>query len=187
LIGHDILKSHSSVEIAFHGDKPPLRICSLAIAKVPPVSLFSNLAPDCSSVVTKFRYHSAEDYEFITSEVERLLEEGIIEPSKSPWHAQAFVVKGDNHKTRMVADYSQTINRLTMLDAYPLSRIEEAIAHVSKYNIFSTIDLKSAYHQVPILDSEKHYTAFEACGKLLSFSAHSFGCNKWSGLFPKRY
>jgi hypothetical protein len=40
LIGHDILKSHSSVEIAFHGDKPPLRICSLAISELPPVSLF---------------------------------------------------------------------------------------------------------------------------------------------------
>jgi hypothetical protein len=41
LIGHDILKRHSSVEIAFHGDKPLLRICSLVIAKVPPVSLLT--------------------------------------------------------------------------------------------------------------------------------------------------
>jgi hypothetical protein len=139
LIGHDILKSHSSVEIAFHGDKPPFKICSLAIAKVPAVSLLSNLISDFSPMVTKSRHHSAEDYQFIASEVERLLDEGIMEPNNSPWRAQAFVVKGDNHKTRMVIDYSQTINRFTMLDAYSLPRIEVVLAHVSKYNIFSTI------------------------------------------------
>jgi hypothetical protein len=116
-------------------------------------------------VATKSRRHSAEDIQFIASEVERLLEDGIIEPSNSPWHAQAFVVKGDNHKTRMVIDYSYTINRFAILDAYPLPRIEEVIARVTKYNIFSTVDLKTAY-QVPILDSVKHYRAFEACGKL---------------------
>jgi hypothetical protein len=86
--------------------------------------------PDCSPMVTNSRRHSAEDYQFIASEVERLLDEGIIEPSNSPWPAQALVVKADNHKTRMVIGYSQTISRFAMLDAYPLPRIEEVIAHV---------------------------------------------------------
>ncbi|GFY06678.1 putative retrovirus-related pol polyprotein from transposon opus [Trichonephila clavipes] len=43
LIGHDIRNRHSSVEIGFHGNRPPLTICSLAVAQVPPVSLFFNL------------------------------------------------------------------------------------------------------------------------------------------------
>jgi predicted aspartyl protease len=55
LIGHDILKNHSSVEIEFSGDEPPLKICSLAVAEVPPVSLFSNLSPDCKPLITKSR------------------------------------------------------------------------------------------------------------------------------------
>jgi hypothetical protein len=164
-----------------------LRICSLATAKAPPVSLFSNLIADCSTVVKKSRHHSAQDYQFIASKVKRLLEEGIIEPSNSPWHAQAFAVKRDNHKTRMVIDHSQSKNRFAMLDTYPFPRIEEVIAHVSKYNILilSTTDLKSAYHQVPILESEKDYTAFVACGKVYHFLHVSFGVTNGMACFQR--
>ncbi|KAG5323337.1 GVQW3 protein, partial [Acromyrmex heyeri] len=37
------------------------------------------------------------------------------------------------------------------------------------HEIFSTIDLKSAYHQLPILESERKYTTFEVCGKPYQF------------------
>ncbi|GFW61781.1 retrovirus-related Pol polyprotein from transposon 297 [Trichonephila clavipes] len=125
LIGHDILSRHSSVEIGFDGNRPPLTICSLAVAQVPPVSLFSNLNPDCRPLVTKSRRQTVEDNIFMALEVQKLLQEGVIEPSNSPWRAQAFVIRGENHKPRMVVDYSQTINKYTLLDAYPLPKIEE--------------------------------------------------------------
>jgi hypothetical protein len=175
LIGHDLLKSHSSLEIEFCGDRSPLKLCSLATARVPAVSLFANLTPDCKPIVTKSRRQTDADKVFIAAEVDKLLKGGVIEPSNSPWRAQVFVVKGENHKPRMVVDYSQTINRFTMLDAYPIPRIEELIQKVSQYKVFSTIDLKSAYHQVPILESEKQYTAFEAAGKLYQFLRIPFG------------
>lgn len=75
----------------------------------------------------------------------------------------------------MVIDYSQTINKFSMLDAYPLPRIEDIIAKISTNTVFSTIDFQSAYRQVPILQSEKQYTAFEACGKLYHFLHVPFG------------
>ncbi|KRX78665.1 hypothetical protein T06_15795 [Trichinella sp. T6] len=40
-----------------------------------------------------------------------------------PWRAQTLVVTTDNHKKRTMIDYSQTINRFTLLDAYPLAKI----------------------------------------------------------------
>ncbi|GFV88288.1 putative retrovirus-related pol polyprotein from transposon opus [Trichonephila clavipes] len=58
LIGHDILNRHSLVEIGFDGNRHPLTICSLSVAQVPPFSLFSNLNPDCRSLVTKSRRQS---------------------------------------------------------------------------------------------------------------------------------
>ncbi|GFS64928.1 putative retrovirus-related pol polyprotein from transposon opus [Trichonephila clavipes] len=85
LIGHDILNRHSSVEIGFDGNRPPLTICSLAVAQVPPVSLFSNLNPDCRPLVTKSRRQTVEDNIFMALEVQKLLQEGVIEPSNSPW------------------------------------------------------------------------------------------------------
>lgn len=185
LVGHDILKYHSTVEIGFKGDGPPLKICSLATACVQPVPLFSNLTPDCRPVVTKSRRHSVEDQKFISTEITRLLEEGVIEPSNSPWRAQVFVVRGDNYKPRMVVDYSQTINKFTLLDAYPLPRIEDLIARISKYEVFSRIDLKSAYHQVPILKRDMPYTAFEADGKLFHFLRIPFGVTNGVACFQR--
>lgn len=105
LIGHDILKYHSSLIINFSGNKPPLEICSLAIANITPVSLFTNLTLDCKPLITKSRRHTVENQQFIAVEVRRLLKDGIIEPSRSPWRAQAFVINGENHKQRMIIDY----------------------------------------------------------------------------------
>ena len=46
---------------------------------------------------------------------------------------------------------------------------------MSLHKVFSTFDLKSAYHQIPIRESDKIYTAFEACGKLWEFNRIPFG------------
>ncbi|XP_024885915.1 uncharacterized protein LOC112463647 [Temnothorax curvispinosus] len=84
IIGHDVLQSHSSVSIAFSGKRPTLNICSVAVARVRPVSLFANLTPDCTPIATKSRRHSKKDRQFIASEIKRLLQDKIIEPSNSP-------------------------------------------------------------------------------------------------------
>jgi hypothetical protein len=184
LIGHDILKNYASVKIEFKGRNPPLTICSLATVRIPPVSLFENLTPDCKPIATKSRRHSEEDTKIMKKQIQTLIDEKIIEPSVSPWRAQAFLVRGQR-KPRMVIDYSQTVNRFTMLDAYPLPRIEEIISKVAKNRIFSTIDLKSAYHQVPILETEKLYTAFEACGQLYQFCRVPFGVTNGVACFQR--
>ena len=41
--------------------------------------------------------------------------------------------------------------------------------------MFSTIDQRSAYHQVPLKEKDKQYTAFEACNKLYQFTRLPFG------------
>ncbi|XP_059820738.1 uncharacterized protein LOC132391493 [Hypanus sabinus] len=79
--------------------------CSLSTLKIPPPPLFANLTPDCIPVTTKSRRYSAGDRAFIQSEVQRLLREGIIEPSTSPWRAQVVVVQ-NGQKNRMVVDTS---------------------------------------------------------------------------------
>ncbi|XP_054260530.1 uncharacterized protein LOC128985173 [Macrosteles quadrilineatus] len=175
IIGHDILKRHSSLQVQFGGKESPLNICSVALANVEPVELFRNLSPDCKLIATKSRRHSAIDEQFIESEIQLLLKEGIIEESRSPWRAQVLVVSSDNHKQRMVVDYSQTINRFTELDAFPLPRIDDIVNKVASYKVYSSIDLKSAYHQIPITENDKPYTAFEACGNLYQFTRVPFG------------
>ena len=75
----------------------------------------------------------------------------------------------------MVIDYSETINMFTQLDAYPMPNIIKMINDISKYKYFTTLDSKSAYHQVPIKEEDHKYTAFEINGKLYQFTRLPFG------------
>ena len=77
---------------------------------------------------------------------------------------------GENQRKRMVVDYSQTINKFTNLDAYPLPRMDDIVNKLAGYRVFTMVDLKSAYHQIPIKESDKAYTAFEACDGLYQFT-----------------
>lgn len=52
IIGQDIMKQHSQINIVFGGSKPPLSICCLTAAKVETPSLFANLSPDCKPIAT---------------------------------------------------------------------------------------------------------------------------------------
>ncbi|KRX47069.1 Retrovirus-related Pol polyprotein from transposon gypsy, partial [Trichinella murrelli] len=175
ILGQDFHRMHESVTLNYGGNLPPLIICDLATLRVDPPRIFAHLSPDCRPIATTSRKFSAEDTDFIRNEVRTLLEDGVIEPSISPWRAQVVVLKDERRKKRLVVDYSATINRFTLLDAYPLPKIDTLVQTIAKYRVFSTIDLKSAYHQIPIPNDEKLYTAFEADGSLYQFTRIPFG------------
>ncbi|XP_065645830.1 uncharacterized protein LOC136076285 [Hydra vulgaris] len=104
--------------------------------------------------------------------------------SRSPWRAQCFVVSTGN-KNRLVIDYSNTINLHTPLDSYPTPRIDDLILKIAVHKIFSTIDLKSAYHQVRIRPEDYKLTAFEANGKLYEFKRLPFKCTNAVPIFQR--
>ena len=85
----------------------------------------------------------------------------------------------------MVIDYSPTINCFTELDAYPLPRIDGQINQLAKYRVFSTLDLRSAYYQIPLHPGDKIFTAFEAGGKLYQYRRLPFGVTNGVAAFQK--
>ena len=91
-----------------------------------------------------------------------------------------------NQKKRMVIDYSQTVNRYTLLDAYPSPNIDEMVNKIAQYEVFSTVDMRSAYHQMPINTADKQYTAFEAGGKLYQFCRMPFGLTNAVACFQRK-
>ena len=86
----------------------------------------------------------------------------------------------------MCVDYSQSINIYTELDSYPLSRIDDMVNELAQYNIFSTFDLRSAYHQIKIIDSEQKFTVFEANGKLYEFTPILFMVKNGIAAFQRK-
>ena len=185
ILGRDFQELHASVVFRYGGNRPT-RVWSLGTLNVEPPKLFANLTPNCHPIAARSRRYSQPDREFIKMEVGRLLNEGIIQKSKSPWRAQVVVTGGrPNQKKRLALDYSETINRFTLLDAYPLPRIDDTINKIAQYVIFSTIDLKSAYHQVPIREEDMPFTAFEADGGLYEFCRLPFGVTNGVALFQR--
>ena len=82
-------------------------------------------------------------------------------------------------------DYSQTVNRYTEVDAYPVSRIDDMINQLAQHKYFSKYDLKSAYHQVPLIPYDEKFTAFEVNGKLYQFKRIPFGICNAVGAFER--
>ena len=85
----------------------------------------------------------------------------------------------------MVIDYSRTINKFSYLDAFPLPRMDDMAFQVSKCKFYSTFDLTSAYHQIPIRKEERHFTAFEADGNLFQFTRIPFGVTNGVSAFQR--
>lgn len=135
ILGTDFQEQHESV-IKYGGSKPTLTFCTLTIINVNIPTLFANLSTHCKPTATKPQKFSRPDQHFIDSGTQHLLKEGIIEPSLSPWRAQPLVVKEDrNHRKRTVIDYSQTVNKYTLLDACPMPNIESTVNQLSPVQV----------------------------------------------------
>ena len=87
----------------------------------------------CRPIATRSRHFSVDDKAFIQSDIMKLLDIGVIEPSSPPWRAQVVAIKNpsQHNKKRLCADYSQTINQYTELDDYPLPRIDDMINNIA--------------------------------------------------------
>ena len=192
ILGQDFQKRHKKVIIDYGGPLPDLYIgsekqessfstsgsnnvpsCNLAASSLGPVSLFENLRPNCRPIAVKSRRYNHTDKKFIDQEIQQMLKDGIIRHSTSPWRAQIVVVRDDENphrRKRLCVDFSQTINQYNDLDAYPLPRIDDMVNELAEHKLFSTFDLKSAYHQVEIRSEDRIYTAFEANGGLYEFN-----------------
>ena len=89
------------------------------------------------------------------------------------------------HKCRLVVDYSQTINRCTFLDAYPLPKIEEIVNKIGRDHFYSSLDLQSAYHQMTLQPDDRQYTAFKALGQLYQYKKLRFGVTNGASAFQR--
>ncbi|XP_068205852.1 uncharacterized protein [Palaemon carinicauda] len=163
--------SHAATNITVNGHSLKALVDSCSSDSFIREEVAQRLKLTCKPIAVKSRRYSQDDQLFVKDQISHLLSEGVIRPSISPWRTQVVVVKDplDRHKKRLCIDYSQTIIQYIELDAYPVPRIEDMVHDLSKYKVVSTFDLKSAYHQISINESERKYTAFDGAGKVFHF------------------
>ncbi len=92
-------------------------------------------------------------------EVRQLLSLDFIESSYSPWDCGIVMAKKKGNQLRFCFDF-RFLNGKTIRDAYPLPRIDENLARLGFAIYFTTLDLGSAFWQVPLREEDRPKTAF---------------------------
>ena len=87
------------------------------------------------------------------------IERGWIEPSDSEWASPASIVpKKEKGEWRLVVDY-RGLNEQTDHDSYSLPLIDSILQKQQKKRIFTVLDLKHGYHQMPLHPDSRPCTA----------------------------
>ena len=109
--------------------------------------------------------------------LQRLVRTGAILESKSDFASAVVLVRKRSGALRMCCDF-RALNAKTVKDAYPLPRIDESMDALVGARWFSTLDLQSAYTQVPMHPEDQHKIAFTTPFDLYEHRRMAFGlCN----------
>ena len=92
-------------------------------------------------------------------EIEILVEYDMIEPSKSPWVCGVVMAKKKGNQQRLCCGF-RYLNSFKVKDAYIVPRIDESVSKLRDAKIFTTLDLGSAFRQVPLRKQDRDKTGF---------------------------
>lgn len=102
-----------------------------------------------------------------------MLQQWIVRPVSSPWPA-AVVMSKKNGTRRFCTDCRQ-LNVIIIKDAHPLPRIDDTLESLHRTKLFSTLDMKVGYCQIPIWEEDKKKAAFQtSSSKLLEYEMMPF-------------
>nr|GEU38498.1 hypothetical protein [Tanacetum cinerariifolium] len=109
-------------------------------------------------------------------------EKGFIRPSLSPWGASVLFVKKKDRSFRMCINYRE-LNKLTVKNRYPLSRIDDLFNQLQGSSVYSKIDLRLGYHQLHIKEEDVPITIFRTRYGHFEFQVMPFGLTHAPAMF----
>ena len=112
---------------------------------------------------------SYKDEQMQRQEIEKLLKQGIIEESTSPWSSPIVLVRKKDGSVRFCIDFRK-LNNITTKDAFPIPRIDDIFDHLSQAEYYTTIDFKSGYFQVGLDPKDRPKTAFSTRDQHFQFT-----------------
>lgn len=129
---------------------------------------------------TKGRRYPQAMVAIIEEQIRDLLNQGIIRHSTSPFNSPLWIVEKKRQDPqadpsyRLVIDYRK-LNENTVEERYPLPRLEDILDRLAGARVFSTLDLKSGYHQVRMKEDDIAKTAFTFSRGHYEFTRMPFG------------
>lgn len=120
----------------------------------------------------------------LATEIQTLLDLGVIEASTSPWSAPVVCVSKPDGTLRMCVDY-RTLNAVTTPDPFPMPRIEELLDKVAPAKYITTLDLNKGYYQIPLDEKSMEKKAFTTPQGKFHFRRMPFGLRNAPAVFQR--
>ena len=110
----------------------------------------------------------------VQEEVDKMLEAGIIEPSRSEYNSPIVLVKKKDGSNRFCIDFRR-LNSVTKFDTEPMENYEDIIARTGGDKVFSKLDFSKGYWQIPMEEGSKCFTTFATPNGSYQFCRNPFG------------
>nr|GFB11681.1 putative reverse transcriptase domain-containing protein [Tanacetum cinerariifolium] len=148
-----------------------------------PVEFQIDLIPGAAPVARAPYRLAPSEMKELSEQLQELFDKGFIIPSSSHWGAPVLFVKKKYGSFRMCIDYRE-LNKLTVKNRYPLSRIDDLFDQLQGSSVYSKINLRSGYHQLRNeKEHEEHLKAILESLKKEKLYAKFSKCEFW---IPKR-
>jgi hypothetical protein len=113
----------------------------------------------------------------VKNQVTEILEAGVIRPSSSPWASPITLVPKKDGDTHFCVDFRK-LNSVCRKDSYTLPNISDIFDSMRGATLFSMMDLKSGYWQIPMASQNIEKMAFICTEGLFEWVRMPFGfCN----------
>ena len=120
----------------------------------------------------------------IATQLQKMQDQGVIQPSSSPWASPVVLVRKKDGTMRFCIDYRQ-LNKVTKPDVFPLPRIVNLLDQLGEAQFFSILDLAAGYWQVQMHPDSRVKTAFTTNLGLFEFRVMPFGLRNAPAVFQR--
>ena len=122
--------------------------------------------------------------QIIDDEIEKMLEMGVIEPSKSNWSSPVTLQPKKDNSTRFCIDYRK-LNSVTKSEIAAIPNILRIFDCLGQATIFTILDLKAAYWQIKLTKRSREKTVFISHRGLFQFRRCPYGLKNAPAMFQR--
>ena len=121
---------------------------------------------------------------YLQKEVQYLLDNDFIEPSKSAWSSPCILVPKSNNTFRMCTDF-RAVNSRSKTDTFPIPRVDDCIDKIGHAKFVTKFDLLKGFWQIPLTEKAKEISAFTTPFGLYQYKVMPFGMKNSPATFQR--